>query len=286
MKISFLICNVDNHIDIKKLNKFVSDKFDDYELVVAVGEKHRSVKIENVREYVFSENETNDDIINALVPVVFGQAMVVVRKIENNNFEPILNVLSGFEQNNDIVLIRKKQNKVTKFFKRILSFLIRFFYGYTLYDSNLSVCAFGEIPLNVLKQTENASTFTKINRWTGINIVYVEGECAKISFANHKPMRFVRLGIYTALAVASILLQVLIPAWFEFITLKMLAIFLVVAMVMFICVEIVIILVAHFVGKNSYRKANILKVLNQEKEPKATTAKTKKTKKVKENEDE
>ena len=301
MRTTFLVLNLDGSVDVKKLNKFLYENVVDFELVVACNTKYKGIKTENVVECIFDDNAKPDEVLNTLIPKCGGQNLVLARKIENNNFAPLLEVAKNLKDQNQVVVIKKKNNVFTKFFKMIFSYFVRFLYGYELFDSNLSVMSFGEVPFTVLRQTENCSTFTKINKWGGLEVVEIEGECPKVNLSEHKWTRFVRLGAYITVFIAIILSMSLIPSFFEPAILKVGGIGICIFTVLLSIVDLTIILASHFVGGNTFKSAILLQVLEQEqpnqdekkakpktKKTKATkTAKTtKRTKNVKESKDE
>lgn len=296
MKVTFLVLNLDGKVDVGKLNKFLYDNVVDYELVVACNQNYVGINNKSVVECIFQEDAKSDEVINSLLPKCGGNALVLARKIENNNFQPLLNIAKNIKDSNQVVVIKKKSNVFTRFFRKLLGLCVKFLYGYKMYDSNLSVIGFGEIPFSVLVATENCSTFTKIDKWAGINVVEIEGECPKVSLKEIKWTRFVRLGVYVAVMITLILLWTLAPSLFGVHLVKLASIFLFIFLVLLALVDIVIVLSSHFVGGVTFKSAEIIKILSQEKQeekPKTkSTTKAKKstakktTKKVKENKNE
>lgn len=261
---TFLVLNLDGSVDVQKLNRFLYENVNDYELVVACNKKYKGLMTQNVVECIFDENANPDEVINTLIPKCGGEFLILVRKIENNNFGPILEVAKKLKSQKQIVVIKKQSNVITRFFKKIFSFVVKFLYGYQLFDSNLAVMGYGEIPFSVLKQTPNCSTFTKINKWVGVTIDEVECVTPKVKLSQHKWTRFARLGAYLAVFVTAVLLMTLVPTMFEATIMKLFGWAICLFMVLLTIVDVTIVLVSHFIGGNTSKNAELVEILNQQ----------------------
>ena len=263
---TFLVLNLDGSVDVQKLNRFLYENIADYQLVVACNQKYQSIRNENVVECVFDENAKPDEVINTLIPKCDGEFLILVRKIENNNYGPILEVAKKLKSQNQVIVIKKSNNIFTKFIKKVFYFIVRLLYGYQLFDSNLAVMGFGEIPFSVLRQTENCSTFTKINRWAGVQIEEVECISPKVKLSEHKWTRFVRLGVYLAVFITVVLLMTLVPSMFEATIMKLFGWAICLFMVLLTIVDVTIVLVSHIIGGNTSKTAEIVMVFEQKEE--------------------
>lgn len=263
---TFLVLNLDGSVDVQKLNKFLYENIIDYQLVVACNQKYKSIANENVVECIFDENAKPDEVINTLIPKCDGEFLILVRKIENNKFGPILEVAKKLKSQNQIIVIKKTNNIFTKFIKKIFYFIVRLLYGYQLFDSTLAVMGFGEIPFSVLKQTENCSTFTKINRWAGVQIEEVECVSPNVKLSEHKWTRFARLGAYVAVFVTVVLLMTLVPTMFEAVIMKLFGWAICLFMVLLTIVDITIVLVSHIIGGNTSKTAELVEILGQQEQ--------------------
>lgn len=261
---TFLVLNLDGSVDVQKLNRFLYESVSDYELVVACNKKYKGILSQNVVECIFDENAKPDEVINTLIPKCGGDYLILVRKIENNNFGSILEVSKKLKSQKQIVVIKKNSNAVVRFFKKVFSFFVRFLYGYQLFDSNLAVMGFGEIPFSVLKQTPNCSTFTKINKWVGVTIDEIECVSPKVKLSQHKWTRFARLGAYLAVFTTIVLLMTLVPTMFEPVLMKLFGWAICLFMVLLTIVDVTIVLVSHFIGGNTSKNAEIVEILGQQ----------------------
>ena len=97
MKVTFLVLNLDGNVDVGKLNKFLYDNVVDYELVVACNQNYVGINNKSVVECIFQEDAKSDEVINSLLPKCGGNALVLARKIENNNFQPLLNIAKNIK---------------------------------------------------------------------------------------------------------------------------------------------------------------------------------------------
>ena len=108
MDSTIIVLNTNNKLNLQKLADYITQKNIVADVIVASTTKHESV--EGINEKVFAENN-DDKILNTLIKDVKTEKLVVVRKVENDNFEDIEKFLNGLTENNSICVYKKRNNK-------------------------------------------------------------------------------------------------------------------------------------------------------------------------------
>lgn len=131
----------------------------------------------NTNEKVYYFNEKNEDkAINSIVKLLNGKSILLIRENYNlKNFNKIEEIIISKEKA-DILLYNRKRNKFKNFCFKYLNKLNNLLFNYKLYDGDLSVMLFNQNPTTILKVLDNPSVFMKINKWLGMNIVYLENK--------------------------------------------------------------------------------------------------------------
>lgn len=109
-------------------------------------------------EYLFQNQNLNDVII-------------VKSSYENINFEDFNNMLKEASKGRDIVV--SKQNKQANFFskvwKNIKKFVVRYLFGFKMYNSEADIIYLSPLAVSIVKQSPKRSAmFTKMNTWAGL----------------------------------------------------------------------------------------------------------------------
>lgn len=109
-------------------------------------------------EYLFQNQNLNDVII-------------VKSSYENINFEDFNNMLKEASKGRDIVV--SKQNKQANFFskvwKNIKRFVVRYLFGFKMYNSEADIIYLSPLAVSIVKQSPKRSAmFTKMNTWAGL----------------------------------------------------------------------------------------------------------------------
>lgn len=253
---TFLIVNLQNKLNIEKFVNLVEKNYKNYKIIIASTKLHKKYK--NVYEYQFDDVEP-DKVINTLMPKVEGERLVLVRQFDNDNLDEILNIEKAIKKNNQISLLKKCKNKFKSIIFNYINKIINLIFGYKLFDGYLSCVGFSSVPLSVLMQIENSSLYTKINKWQGIDLVYVNcNKCQKLKFKTKKIKHFVRIAISLLIMIGVILCWIFIPFLQSKLLLKMAMIFVILIAFMFVLLDCVILYVKRKIGENIFDKANII----------------------------
>ena len=105
MNSTIIVLNTNNKLNIQKLADYITQKNIVADVIVASTVKHEDV--EGINEKVFAENN-DDKILNTLIKDIQAEKLVIVRKVENDNFEDIEKFLNGLTDNNSICVYQKK----------------------------------------------------------------------------------------------------------------------------------------------------------------------------------
>ncbi len=253
---TFLIMNLDDKLDIKKLASYISQNYFSYQIIVASKKSHGDIF--NVSEFVFEEDD-QDKIINTLMQKVEGNKLVLARKIDNDNLEELVNLEKNIKHENQIATLKKEKNKVSKFFFNLLNKIIELIFGYTLYDCNLCCMAFASVPLEVLKVLDNCSLYTKINKWKGLNFVSNKTTLkTKIKFKTKIAKNVLFLISSIIIIAGCVLVWVFVEYIQKQLLLKLFLVFVMVICLFVVFLEILRIFIKQKIGENIFDKAEIL----------------------------
>ena len=247
-----LVMNLQDKLNFEKFIKFANQKFPGANIIVASKRDHNQV---GVKEYVF-ETDDADEVINTIVKNNEDRQFVLVRDFDNDNFEPIYSVYAGLKKDNQICLLSKKKNKFVEFFAKIFNAVVHFLFGYYLIGGSLAYVAFGPIPFDILKQTENPSLYTKIDKWTGIKDSPATS-APKIKFKPKVLKNVIRLACLSLAFVVPLILWILIKYIQNSIGLKLLCVFIMALCLSLIIIDILIIVTKTKIGENTYECAEI-----------------------------
>lgn len=255
MKLSVVVLDLNNKVDDVKLAQRMENS--NCEILIA-RTVTKNLKLENVKEFIFN-TKNKDEILNTLIPISCGEQLIVVRDFCEENYDELNNLAKSLKNNNDIIVMQKKKtNRFVKFFKSIWQAIVKFMCGYKLYDSDHSIIAFSSVPNEVLKTTDNCSFYTKVNLWVGMNITYMIGHTKKQRYDFLNLSKILSISISAILIAGMIVLLCLVPYVSSRVWLRMLCI-------LTICISFVIILIEMFLmiinlvnGKSVYTKAEII----------------------------
>ena len=188
--------------------------------------------------------------------------MVIVRQFDNNNFIPILTVSNELKKENQVCLMAKKCGKVRSFFRKLFSPLTRFLFGYDLLFGSLACIGYGKTCLEVLRQLDNASLYTKVDKWSGVDIKYIRAsEVQKVKFKPKVIKNYLKIAMSLIIFALPLFLWIFVPFFQQSILLKLLGIFVMAICFALMFIDIMVIVVKSLIGENTYESA---KILNEE----------------------
>ena len=251
--VTIIALDLENKMEIKKLIKFVNTRLISPVIFVASSKK-LNIKDENIQNFVFVIPNP-DMALNALIKLVETDKLIVIRKI--SDLEDIEKVYRGLIKSNSICVLSKKSNKVTQFFQKLSDFVTNFLFGYKFLHAGLGVVGFSRVPLAVLKHLDNCSMYTKVDRWIGIEINFVQtNKVDKVKFKPKLTSNFLKLGVYTILALAPLLCWIFSDFVQRYVILQLLFAFLIILFVCLVVIQVIIICVKLKVGDNIHQKSD------------------------------
>lgn len=123
----------------------------------------------NVIIKVFENNSKKEEIINSLKDEIEEGRVVICRKSITD--EELFKFLSS---SNDITVCKEKRNKFQEFFFGIWQVLMKFLFGFEFFYGDISIVAFNQKLFPVLKNIENLSYSSRVNKWKDVEIGFVE----------------------------------------------------------------------------------------------------------------
>lgn len=136
----------------------------------------------------FNSGTREEDMIQSLIGKVNAETLVIVRDGEEPIFfEDLKSAIVKQREGYDIVLLKnsKGENKFKTFFSNILKACAAKMFGFNFFEGELTVEVFGANAINILK-TNGTGLLSKINRWVGAKICYVNSTVEKKSFNSKK----------------------------------------------------------------------------------------------------
>ena len=257
-----LILNLNNKLDFEKFSKFAKQKLFGANIVIASQKGHKS----EFNEYLF-ETKNDDEVINTLLKKIKTNKLVIVRKFDNNNFLPIFSVADGLKKDNQVCLMSKSCGKVKNFFKKIFAVVVKFMFGYDLLFGSLACEGFGKTCLEILSQLDNPSFYTKVDRWSGVDIKHIQSSSVQnVKFKPKVKKNYLNILLCTAVFMVPLMLWIFVPFFKNSIAIKLLGIFVMGLCFALILINILVLIVKHIVGDNTYDSAEILDEKTSQKE--------------------
>ena len=252
--LTIIALNIDKKLDIKKLVDFTTQKLIDTPVFVATKTKLK-ISNKNIKNYVF-ENCSNDEALNTIIKDVQTEKLIIIRKI--SDYEDILEIYKNLKKSNQIAVFSKKSNKLRQFFEKISNYITHFLLGYNFLHASLGVVGFSKDAVAVLKQLSNASTYTKIDKWIGIEIVRIEKKkLDKVKFRPKITFDVLKICLYTLLTAVPIICWIFIDAIQKYIMLQLLCIFFVLLFVCLLGIQVILLYVKFKIGNNTHSKGEI-----------------------------
>lgn len=172
---SFLICDLKNELNKNEIAKQIKKQFENADIIFLCTDK-KIKKSDNYTTVIFDKIVRDDVAINSSFKLIKNNNVFVIRS-GFKDFD-ILYLLSENNINNDIIMFKNnKNNSKIHFFNKIITFFKNLYYklfNYYFYNGNIVCILFKKNACEVLKQLDNPATFTKIDKWVGLTIGYVE----------------------------------------------------------------------------------------------------------------
>ncbi|MGI5842185.1 MAG: hypothetical protein ACOX6H_02700 [Christensenellales bacterium] len=212
--ISYMFSVIEKQMHWDKIYDILTSKYGkNFEMILLV--KKSNPQIANLKDHEksfsrlkvleFEDNKSENYMIAHALEQVKGKALILCR-----DYFDYATIMSDYfvemlKHNVPIAVYRRpkqKANKVKMFFEKLYAKIVKLIFGYSLYDGDIGLVLFGEIPLSVLKTAINPIILTKVNRWVGFDISYVE----KDDLPEPKPEKFTLKKQITTLCIESALL--------------------------------------------------------------------------------
>lgn len=258
---TIIALNLDDKLDISSFVHYCQTRFLDCEILIVSKTQHNQTF--GAKEFVF-DNASDNVILNTLIPQITGNKLVIVRKIEKDSYKNLDMFVTKLTNVNQICAYKKDRNKVQNFCFEYLNKFIKMLFGYKLYQGDISVISFGQNAIDILKQLENCSLYTKVQNWSGIEIVEIpQQEKLKTRFKTKNKKNYIRLAIYSIFLIAPLLCWILLDAVKNSIWLKTGCVLSILLSFCLILMEFILICVKRFVGENECAKIDLGENLNK-----------------------
>lgn len=256
MKYNFLIVDKITKEELTQLNFELGNVFYDYEIVYATAnDNFFNEQINNVTIYKLDKEYSQDEILNRIIPRQECDNLVIVRKY--NGSKEVIETAKKLTRANQIVVNTKPKNKFAKFIQSVINSLIFLIFHYRLYCANLSSMAFGNNSVKVMKTLSTPSALTKINRWTGMEIVEAIGG-TKVDFNAKIITPIVLITVSVIVFCGTIILWALLPGVFSGFFIKLFAVFIMIMAIFFAFTYSLKLYILKSIGKNEDNRANLI----------------------------
>lgn len=170
MSYSFVIIDLKNNLDIGNIYNQLCLHYSQFEVVYCSSKKSN---ISGIVNYVFSNAESTESVINSVVKHCTKSNIIMIRKY--TSIADITALTSKLTSKNQIVYFSKPLSKAKTLTWKVLNFFAKLLYHNNVLAMNLSCIAYGENASNVLKVLEYPSNLMRINKWEGINMIGING---------------------------------------------------------------------------------------------------------------
>ncbi len=128
----------------------------------SIAEKY-DFKVSGAVVKVYEDGSCDEEILNALQPLLDGSATLVARKPFTKD------ELNAFINNGNQIVVSKKKTrgKFAQFFVNLGKKIVKALFGVNLFNGSSSLIYFGDEAANVLASVNNFSYSTRIDRWKG-----------------------------------------------------------------------------------------------------------------------
>lgn len=214
---SYVFSVIDKTIIWAKVHKILTDKFeDDFEMIFAISKDNPELsdlqklqkQKKNVHVLTFEPQTSENQMLSTAIKQTKGDHMVLCRDyFEYATVMSDVLVAMG-AMNVQVAMYRKpqKNGKIKAFFKKIYNKLVQLIFGFDLYEGDVGLQYFGNIPLSVLRTLPNNILFTKINKWKGFDISYVEADHLQPKKFDHHEKPKISRNLFIASGVFGLLL--------------------------------------------------------------------------------
>jgi len=129
----------------------------------------KTSKKSNVLVKYFEDGSKKEEIINALKEDIEDGKVLVCRKVLTN--EEVDNFLSSTA---DITICKENRSKFHNFFFKIWQIFMNMLFGFQFFDGDVSAVCFNEKLFPVLKNIENLSYSSRVNKWKKVEVKAIE----------------------------------------------------------------------------------------------------------------
>lgn len=184
---SYVFSVIDKKIIWSKVYDILKSKYDeDFEMVFAIKKSNTeladlealSKQHENISVLTFDDNKSENEMLNDTIKAVKGENMILCR-----DYFEYATVLSDYllamgELDCQVALFRRseKKGKIRQFFSSLYHNTVAWLFGFKLYEGDIGLMYFGNIALSIMREMPNSSYYTKVNKWSGFDISYVESD--------------------------------------------------------------------------------------------------------------
>lgn len=170
-----------------KVYQSLTNKYEDnFEMVLVLkksnSEKEEVLKfsktVDRVKVLLVDENFSENAMVGEAMQEVSGKDMVLCR-----DYFAYKTIFSDYmvamgRQGAQVVVYRKvkKASKLKSFFSKLYEKVVKYIFGFKPYGGDIGLVYFNNIALSVLKELPNNTVLTKVNKWAGFEISYIDIE--------------------------------------------------------------------------------------------------------------
>lgn len=161
---------------------------------------------------MFPINATENGMIDTCFRNEDFESVILVRENSLDLSSEIFNMLIENGTKNNIVMFKRlrKENKLKKFLSTSAKKLCKKFFGFTFFEGDISIQYFGQNVVEILREV-NAFLPTKINKWIGIEIKYIDTPKV-VSLENKLPKKIILPTIINILVIiGTIIFAIFLP---------------------------------------------------------------------------
>ena len=145
---------------------------DDFVIIgatVSLEKELKKTKKANVVTKIFEDGSKKEEIINSLKEEIEEGKVIVCRKPLSDE-----EIDKFFASEEDVIICKETRSKFHNFFFKLWQIFMQMLFGFEFFDGDVSVVCFNERLYPVLKNIDNLSYSSRVNKWKKVKVGTVE----------------------------------------------------------------------------------------------------------------
>ncbi len=187
---SYVFSIIEKAVHWNKIYDIIEEKYKkEFEIIFAIRKSNPELadlealakKKKNVIVNTFEQNASENFMLSESIKSANGDDLVLCR--DYFDYATIMSdvLVNLGKMGAQVVCYRKpqKKGKFFAFFRKIYNNIIHMIFGFSFYEGDIGLMYFNNVATSILKSLPNNILLTKINRWAGFEVSYIESDDLK-----------------------------------------------------------------------------------------------------------